>query len=106
MYYTTLDAEGQPSSASVAWTVDLSDGRPYRLLLTIIYNSATLFVDNIQLGEPRALGGVLHRCTDAEPLCDLTIGRRQSPTGGAYEFTGDIYQVNAWTSALTTYPGP
>jgi hypothetical protein len=111
VWYTTQTATGIGSTESLTFAISLTDGREYRVLLSVSHVDIKLTVDGVMVGSPRALSGPLADCGADADDCVLFVGQRSSRSGGAYPFRGLVKSASATFVAVdiesdhTTSPG-
>lgn len=89
----------------VTFDYSLNDGRLYRVLLSVDGEAASLFVDDVRIGDPQTLAGPIGDCGASTDDCVLYLGQRASPQGGAYRLLGAIHDARFINgAALTLYP--
>jgi hypothetical protein len=98
----------------VRFGVDLTDGRKYSVLLTVVNGGEiVLTVDNVQIGAVRSAGQrALQDCGGGrgggdENECVLYVGQRSddAAAGGAYRLHGILYNAVAYPGfTLQHYP--
>lgn len=104
LYYLV---RGDSSHSKIVFEVDLSDSNIYAVLLTVDRTSATLSVDNVQIGASRKLEGLLSDCEPSDD-CALFVGARsakQDLSAGKFPLTGIISAAKVYKSnALAFFP--
>ena len=107
-FYTT---KGRSKHSKLTFRVDIADGQEYHLVLAVDgEGAASLYVDNIRIGEPQSMTGTdLRDCSnpdDDDGGCKLFVGQRASKSSKSfYGFEGLMREgllING--AALEAYP--